>query len=190
MTGDDLYSHEPFILDLRRLRMNFVLVAKPSSNAELYEWVEDLDRLGQCVKGTWEEGPLAKRRYFQYRIASQVPLTQSGQVQTNFVEVWECNKSGKVVYHNAWVTDFEVRPENVATIVGVGRARWKIENEQFNVQKSSGPTSPLFPDKHSVSHKKPGQIARLTKSQRCLLPHALLTRQAYQNGSPGFPDAM
>lgn len=136
--GDDLYSHEPFILELRNLRMNFVLVAKPSSHAELYEWVEDLDRLGQCVKGTWEEGPLAKRRYFEYRIASQVPLTQSDPVQVNFVEVRERNKAGKLIYHNAWVTDFEVTPENVATIVGVGRSRWKIENEQFNVQKNHG----------------------------------------------------
>lgn len=138
IAGDDLYAHEPFILDLRALRMAFVLVAKPASHPELYEWVEELDRLGECVKGRWEEGPLAKRRYFEYRIASQVPLTQSGKVWVNFVEVWERNKQGKVIYHNAWVTDFEVKPENVAVVVGIGRSRWKIENEQFNVQKNHG----------------------------------------------------
>ncbi len=138
IAGDDLYAHEPFILDLRALRMSFVLVAKTASHKELYEWVEDLDRLGQCVKGKWEEGPLAKRRYFEYRIAAQVPLTQSDQVLVNFVEVWERNKAGKVIYHNAWVTDFEVTADNVATIVGIGRARWKIENAQFNVQKNHG----------------------------------------------------
>ena len=77
IAGDDLYAHEPFILAVRALRMNFVLVAKPDSHQELYEWVNDLDGLGQCVTGTWEEGPLAQRRYFEYRLASQVPLTQS-----------------------------------------------------------------------------------------------------------------
>jgi hypothetical protein len=138
IAGDDLYAHEPFILEVRALRLSFVLVAKPESHQELYEWVEDFDRLGQCVKGTWEDGPLAKRRYFEYRIASQVPLTQSDQVFVNFVEVWERNKNGQVIYHNAWVTDFAVTPDNVATIVGIGRARWKIENEQFNVQKNHG----------------------------------------------------
>ena len=51
--------------------------------------VADLDRLGQCVQGRWAEGPLAQRRYFEYRIASQVPLTQSDEVFVNFVEVWE-----------------------------------------------------------------------------------------------------
>ena len=138
VAGDDLYAHEPFILDVRALKMGFVLVAKPASHKELYEWVEDFDRLGQCVKGRWETGPLAKRRYYEYRIASQVPLTQSDQVLVNFVEVWERNQAGKVIYHNAWVTDFEVTAENVATIVGIGRSRWKIENEQFNVQKNHG----------------------------------------------------
>ncbi len=151
IVGDDLYAHEPFILDLRALRMEFVLVAKPDSHKELYEWVEDLERLGQCVKGKWEEGPLAKRRYFQYRIASQLPLTQSDQVLVNFVEVWERNKAGKVIYHNAWVTDFEVTAENVATIVGIGRSRWKIENEQFNVQKNHG-----YELEHNYGHGERG----------------------------------
>ena len=151
VAGDDLYAHEPFIEDLRALRMGFVLVAKPESHKELYEWVEDLDRLGQCVKGTWEEGPLTKRRYFEYRIASQVPLTQSDQVQVNLVEVWERNKAGKVIYHNAWVTDFEVTAENVATIVGIGRSRWKIENAQFNVQKNHG-----YELEHNYGHGERG----------------------------------
>jgi hypothetical protein len=147
VTGDALYAHEPVIKELRALRMGFVLMAKPkqgrnlsapSSHPELFEWVEELDRLGECVKGSWEEGPACKRRYFEYRIAPQVPLTQGGKVVVNFVEVWEKNQAGKVIYHNSWVTDFAVRPENASLIIGIGRARWKIENEQFNVQKNHG----------------------------------------------------
>ncbi len=138
ITADDLYAHEPFIEQLRKLRLAFVLVAKPSSHVELFEWVEELDQLGECLKGQWEEGPACKRRYFEYRIAQQVPLTQGGEVLLNFVEVWERNKVGKVIYHNSWVTDFELRRENAATIIGIGRSRWKIENEQFNVHKNHG----------------------------------------------------
>lgn len=151
VAGDDLYAHEPFIQDLRALRMNFVLVAKPTSHAELYEWVEDLERLGECLRGRWEEGPLAKRRYFEYRLATQVPLTQSGQVYVNFVEVWERDKTGQLLYHNAWVTDFEVTAANVATLVGLGRARWKIENEQFNVHKNHG-----YELEHNYGHGERG----------------------------------
>lgn len=151
VAGDDLYAHEPFICQLRELRYGFVLTAKPTSHKELFEWVEDFDRLEECIKGKWEEGPLAKRRYFEYRISSQVPLTQSGAVQVNFVEVWERNKTGRVIYHNSWVTDFEVRAENVATVVGIGRSRWKIENEQFNVHKNHG-----YELEHNYGHGQEG----------------------------------
>lgn len=126
------------MLDLREQRMGFVLVAKPASHVELFDWVENLDRLGECVRGSWEEGPVCKRRYFEYRIGRQMPLTQSGKVLVNFVEVWERNKEGNVIYQNSWVTDFEVGPENVGIIVGIGRSRWEIENEQFNVHKNHG----------------------------------------------------
>lgn len=138
IAADDLYSREPFIKELRELRMSFILVAKPTSHKELFEWVEELDRLGECVKGKWGEGEGCKRRTFEYRIAHRVPLRQSGEVWVDFIEVWEQNKEGKVIYHNSWVTDFQVRPENAASIVGMGRSRWKIENEQFNVHKNGG----------------------------------------------------
>lgn len=151
VTGDDLFGHEPFIKLLRQLRYGFVLVAKPTSHKELFEWVEDLDRLGACVQGRWEEGPASKRRYFEYRIASQVPLTQSDEVLVNFVEVWEYDKNGKQIYHNSWVTDFDVTTENVATIIGLGRSRWKIENEQFNVHKNQG-----YELEHNYGHGQHG----------------------------------
>ena len=41
-------------------------------------------------------------------------------------------------YHNSWLPDFSVTSETVAAIVGSGRSRWKIETEQFNVQKNQG----------------------------------------------------
>ena len=85
--GDDLYSHEPFVILLGEKRLHFVLVAKPESHKELFEWVEDLDRLGECEKGRWHEGPAGTRRFFEYRIARAVPLKADGQVEVNFVEV-------------------------------------------------------------------------------------------------------
>jgi hypothetical protein len=45
---------------------------------------------------------------------------------------------GKVKYSMAWVTSLPVSQDNVAEIVACGRARWKIENESFNVLKNHG----------------------------------------------------
>ena len=136
--GDDLYGHGPFVELLGEQRMHFVLVAKPTSHGELFEWVEEIDRLGEGERGQWHEGPACQRRYFEYRLVRQVPLSGSHRVWVNFLEVWERDKAGKVLYHNSWITDLEVDAENVAVVVRVGRSRWKIENEQFNVQKNHG----------------------------------------------------
>jgi hypothetical protein len=136
--GDDLYSHEPFVESLIEKRMHFVLVAKPESHQELIEWVEELDRQGECVKGTWEKRVDGKRRIYEYRIAEIVPLKANGKVDVNYVEVWERDQNGKLLYHNSWVTDLDVDAENVEVIVRIGRSRWKIENEQFNIHKNHG----------------------------------------------------
>jgi hypothetical protein len=39
-TGDDLLAHEPRVQHLREQRMPYVVVAKPDSPQELFEWVE------------------------------------------------------------------------------------------------------------------------------------------------------
>jgi hypothetical protein len=138
IVGDDLYAHEPFIQELRARRMSFVLVAKPTSHVALFAHLEEREQRGVGVRGTWEEGTGRHRRSFEYRSAADVPLTQSGAVRVNFLEVWERRTDGTVGYHNSWVTDLVVTAETVAAIVGIGRSRWKIENEQFNVHKNHG----------------------------------------------------
>jgi hypothetical protein len=138
IVGDDLYGHEPLIGELHRLRLHYVLVAKPSSHSALFAEVEERERRGACVHGTWTEGSGPRRRTFTYRTTTDLALTQAGVVRVNFLEVWEQRPDGSVGYHNSWVTDFVVTPETVAAIVGIGRSRWKIETEQFNVQKNHG----------------------------------------------------
>jgi hypothetical protein len=138
IVGDDLYGHEPFLAELRALRMRFVLVAKPTSHVALFEQIEEREQRGECDRGTWEEGSARHRRAFEYRSAANVPLTQTGTEHINFLEVWERRADGTVGYHNSWVTDFVITPATVVPIVGIGRSRWKIENEQFNVHKNHG----------------------------------------------------
>lgn len=138
--GDDLYAHEPFVELLQQNKFRYVLVAKPDSHKELFEWVEELERIGEIERGRFEEGsgPKSKRREVEYRIARQVPLSGTRKVSVTFVEAWVRNDRGELLYHNSWVTDLEVSQETVRTIISIGRSRWKIENEQFNVHKNCG----------------------------------------------------
>jgi len=149
ITGDDLYSHEPFVELLASQRFHYVLVAKPESHKEMFEWVEEIERMGESQRGQWQEGSACKRRFYEYRIVKPVPLTATRQVEVEFVEVWERDRQGKLRYHNSWITDLEVDNDNIAEIVRVGRSRWKIENEQFNVQKNGG-----YELEHNYGHGK------------------------------------
>lgn len=54
----------------------------------------------------------------------------------NFIEYWE-TKANKI-QHFSWITDFEVRKDNVYELMRGGRCRWKIENETFNTLKNQG----------------------------------------------------
>lgn len=138
--GDDLFAHEPMVALLREHRMRYVLVAKPASHTELYAWVEDLEKRGYVEHGRYEEGsgPKITRREVEYRIARQVPISDARTAWVTFVEIWVRDIKGKVLYHTSWITDLEVRAQSVSRVARIGRSRWKIENEQFNVHKNGG----------------------------------------------------
>jgi len=136
--GDDLYCHAPCILQLRDHRMHHVLVCKPGSHPEVYREVTAQEALGALETGQWDEGPACRRQFYSYRVARGVALTTSGRVRGTVLEVWAHNRAGALRYHNAWCTDLDVQAAHVAQIVGIGRSRWKIEQEQCNVQKTQG----------------------------------------------------
>ncbi len=149
VTGDDLYSHVPFVELCAETRMKWVLVCKPTSHKETFEWAEELEQMGENEWVRWSVGAACERQSYEARIVRAVPLRADDAVYTTLVEVWQRNKAGEMVYHNSWVTNLEVTKENVAEIVSIGRAKWKIENEQFNVQKNGG-----YHLEHNFGHGK------------------------------------
>jgi hypothetical protein len=138
MIGDDLYSQVPFVEQLHPLRQHYVLVAKPSSHPTLMAAVAAAEGTEQSQTGQWTEGGGARQRSYPYRLVRQVPLALESPVRVTFVEVWEHGATGELLYHNSWIPDLDVDATNVAVVVQIGRTRWKIENEQFNVHKNHG----------------------------------------------------
>lgn len=136
--GDDLYSHVPFVEQLHALRQHYVLVAKPSSHPTLMAAVAAAEGTAQSQSGQWTEGSGARQRPYTYRLVRQVPLALESAVRVTYLEVWEHTAKGDLLYHNSWSTDLDVDAANVSGVVQIGRTRWKIENEQFNVHKNHG----------------------------------------------------
>ena len=137
--GDDLYSHVPFVEQLAavapalRVSGQAQLPIRPCMAA-----VAAAEGTEQSQTGQWTEGSGARQRTYTYRLVRQVPLSLESAVRVTYVEVWEQSAKGELLYHNSWITDLDVDAANVAVVVQIGRTRWKIENEQFNVHKNHG----------------------------------------------------
>lgn len=133
--GDDLYSKQPFVEELKNHRMSFVLVAKPADHKALFEWVRELRGMKEAAVYEISD---SKGRLHRYEWVNAVPLNGDPKSeQVNFVE-YTLLVDGKANYHNSWVTDIEINQKNVVELVKAGRARWKIENETFNTLKNQG----------------------------------------------------
>ena len=136
--GEDRYGPEPCIAPWCDLRLHHVLVCKPTSHVALSAGVEDLERLGGCEQGQWQEGPACRRRCYPSRLARAVPLTAARRLWGTCVEVWAHDREGQQLSHHAWCTDLAVTADNGAALGGIGRSRWQSENEHCNVHKNQG----------------------------------------------------
>jgi hypothetical protein len=65
------------------------------------------------------------------------------------LEIKISKPNGKVTYRNSFVTDLPITKQSAADIAACGRARWKIENETFNVLKNNG-----YNLEHNFGHGK------------------------------------
>ena len=156
--GDDLYAHQPFCRQVLLHDAHFLFTAKPTSHLALYRWIEllepgpDLRSLRERVRHKSET------HTYTYRWANGAPLAEGPDaLKVNWCEVRVTNAKGDTIYHNAWVTDWPIDENNVASLVASGRARWKIENENNNTLKTKG-----YHLEHNFGHGKKHLAAVLT----------------------------
>jgi len=93
----------------------------------------------------------------RYRWFTQAPIrdpvaTKAGAadaLNVYWIGVTISDASGKTTYDGAFVTSLPVTRDTVAEIAACARARWKIENESFNVLKNNG-----YHLEHNFGHGK------------------------------------
>ena len=75
-----------------------------------------------------------------YRFVNQIPLRAGPDgLMVNWFEMSITHeKTGESLYHNTFITNHVIATEAVEALGRVGRARWKIENENNNVLKNRG----------------------------------------------------
>jgi hypothetical protein len=144
--GDDLFACQPIAAVIQRTGDNFILTCKPSSHPTIAEYLHGA-RLEEHCQTVCQRG---KRTTTIYRWLSGVPLRGTADaILVNWFSVETRNTSGKRTYYNSFVTDLPVNAATVAELAACGRARWKIENETFNVLKTNG-----YNLEHNFGHGK------------------------------------
>jgi hypothetical protein len=128
---DGLHSKGPHIRALRDLNLDFIIGAKESDHAALFQQVRMHDRMNTRDYFKLEEPKFTH----QFRFKNNLWLNGTSSEKINFLEYWEHSITGKT-QHWSWVTSIEITPENIMEIMRGGRARWKIENETFNTLKN------------------------------------------------------
>jgi len=144
--GDDLFACQPVAEAIQAGGGAFILTCKPSSHKTITEYLDGAE-LTEHQEIVRQPG---KKSTFSYRWLNQVPLRDTKDaLVVNWFSVEILNGKGKRTYYNSFVTDLPVSAETVAELAACGRARWKIENETFNILKTGG-----YHLEHNFGHGK------------------------------------
>jgi hypothetical protein len=138
LLADDLFSREQFIELIESIpEVDYIFVAKPSSHTYMYQWIADLDANDRLAITVSDKAFASNDHH--YSISNGVPLnSKAGALKVSYLDMVVVNKRGKQKYHNSFVTSLNLTPQNIHKIACMGRNRWKIENEAFNVLKTKG----------------------------------------------------
>lgn len=144
--GDDLFACHPIAEMITDAGDDFIFTCKPTSHEALYDFFAG-------AKLSRYEEKVRRRKTtdtFRYRWIEAVPIRDGKDaLLVNWISLQIVNAKGRVKYSMAWVTSLPVNKDNVAQIAACGRARWKIENESFNVLKNHG-----YELEHNFGHGK------------------------------------
>jgi len=163
--GDDLFACQPMAEAITAANGDFLLTAKPASHKALYDFMQGAEFDEHAVT----QKTNGKRLTYRFRWFEGAPLRDGHDaVLVNWVGVTITDAQGHVTYNNAFVTSLPVTRDTVADIVACARARWKIENESFNVLKSNG-----YHLEHNFGHGK--QNLAMMSAAMNLLAFALHT---------------
>lgn len=137
---DGLSSNAPHIADLQELKMQFLLMAKPSDHQHLFAQViqasdENRHELLSIRDPLNDSTLLSETQYVEGLAINASNL----DTRVNFLQHFEYDPTtGDTRKRFSWVTDIQLAHSDYLHYVRGGRSRWKIENETFNTLKNQG----------------------------------------------------
>jgi hypothetical protein len=144
--GDDIYAKQPVCEAVLAAGAHFLFVCKPDSHKTIAEYLTGVDV--PSVSRKIKRGK--KFHLYTWRWMPGVPIRDGKDaLQVNWLEITIRDADGKITYRNSFITDLPVDAQTVEDLAAAGRARWKIENETFNILKTKG-----YNLEHNFGHGK------------------------------------
>jgi hypothetical protein len=135
MVGDGLFSKGPMIELIKDSGARYILVAKPGDHVALET---NLKGLLLCGGVNRHEIVIGRNKRGVYEWVCDIELNDSYVGKTHWFSYTEYDSRGRQTYKNSWVTDIKPMKSNIQELVEVGRHRWQIENQAFDVLKNHG----------------------------------------------------
>ena len=144
--GDDLYAKQEICTKILGMGANFIFTCKNNSHKTLCQF-----RNGIVPESHWEvKGKGNQKRKYTYSFIPALPIRDGKDaLLVNWFEVVISRPDGKQTYRSSFITNLLPTAENIAELASCARARWKIENETFNVLKNNG-----YHLEHNFGHGK------------------------------------
>lgn len=141
---DALYATGPVVKLIKEHQASFLITIK---EGYVLLQADRLKKEGKLQQLSWSNAKTKST----VRFTSDLVLNGKHREQlVNYIEYEQVDiRSGKVKYANKWITDIPIHESNIQELVGVARARWKIENETFNTLKNQG-----YNLEHNYGHGK------------------------------------
>jgi hypothetical protein len=168
---DALYANATVLTILEQNHWKYIITFKKGSMPAMWREFQALLRLCPQNRRT-ARSPEWGRQEFAW--VNDLPyVDDAGQPHRfNALQCQEQQGDRRGLF--AWLTNFTIRPDNVATLANRGgRCRWTIENQGFNIQKNGG-----FNLEHAY-----GRGERQVKNFYLLLQIAHMILQLIERGS-------
>lgn len=139
LVADALYANGPYIEQLQGDGHSFIIGIKPDGNKALFSQCAARQKSGQA--GQYSHSGKGIQHRFCW--VNNLPLNSAqAHIRVNMLYYEQLDQKGKVTTFS-WITDLELRQNNVDKVMRAARARWKIEpgrraNETFNTLKNQG----------------------------------------------------
>lgn len=137
LLGDSLYACEPVFETCKKNGWEYLIHFKDGSIPTLAEEYGSIKGMGEYEGITWNEEKVYKRKARENKKHGIKWVTEIayGEQMVTVMEL-KVEQEGEKDQAFQWITNLGIRGKTAVEFANMGRRRWKIENEAFNIQKN------------------------------------------------------